>query len=200
MIRSIFSIILILFFIGCSQKEIVKHIEKYPHYDKDKANIYILNFHQKPTIEEAAIGTGIVPDFEYKIKQDNRVIVEALYCYGQYSYNSLDDGVYTIELQNVAFQLLGKRDDHLKYEKHFKKGKVYILKLVAQSDTKSDLKAMFPFGGLFSTGDKKLSLVDVEYEDGIEYLNIIYNIDKKELQRRVEDDLENKSCNKFFFY
>ncbi len=107
-----------LLFIACSTKEPKNVLKDFPHYDKNKVNIYFTNKADNPSFMQAANGDTRVVDFSYKIIGQNKT-VSGTNCYGQYSYITLDEGLYSLQLFGVGFQLFGKVDYEAFDNKYF---------------------------------------------------------------------------------
>lgn len=192
----------IVFFIGilfnaCSSKEPKVALKDFPHYDKNKANIYITNKADGPTFIEAANGDTRYINFAYKIINEDKIF-SSTNCYGQYSYIALEEGFSQIELGGVDFQLWGKRDDHHYIGRNFKKGEVYFFRIAGQSDEKTTAKQIFSLSGLPVGLDVKLSLFEISKEEALKYLNNGLNFQKNRMPQRAEDNPVDEDCKRWY--
>lgn len=186
-----------LFFIGCSNKEPKITLKDFPYYDANKANIYFTNKADNPSFMQAANGDTRVVDFSYKIIGQNKT-VSGTNCYGQYSYITLDEGLYKIELFGVGFQLFGKREDHRDLEKYFQTGETYFFKIYGSHDNKTTAKQIFSFSGVLSKGDPQLALVEIDKKEALKYLNNGLNFDRHRFSKRAEDNPIGESCSVWY--
>lgn len=186
-----------LLFIGCSNKEPKIALKDFPYYDENKANIYFTNKADNASFMQAANGDTRVVNFSYKIVGPKQ-IVSGTNCYGQYSYIALDEGVYSIQLFGVGFQLFGKREDHRDLEKYFKKGESYFFKIYGSSDNKTTTKQIFSFTGVFSDKDLQLALVEIEKNEALKYLNNGLNFDRHRFSKRAEDNPIDEDCKRWY--
>ena len=186
-----------LLFIACSTKEPKNVLKDFPHYDKNKVNIYFTNKADNPSFMQAANGDTRVVDFSYKIIGQNKT-VSGTNCYGQYSYITLDEGLYSLQLFGVGFQLFGKREDHRDLEKYFKTGETYFFKIYGSSDDKTTVKQIFSFSGVLSDKDVQLALVEIDKKEALKYLNSGLNFDRHRFSKRAEDNTIDEDCKRWY--
>ncbi|QDF28972.1 hypothetical protein [Halarcobacter anaerophilus] len=193
MIKILISGILFLIFSGCVANKIsIEPIKALPFYDKDKANVYLVN-------NETEMGYQM--EYKYIIESD-RLKKDMLVCYSQYSYQSLDEGKYKFLLKNNGTNMVGEREDAVPYVIEVKKGEIYILKPDTTFDVKAALK-FFTFVPLLNKGmnpvdphielkeiDKNLALEEIN--KGLQFTNI-FNGGKRPYPKRAEDNIGN-SC------
>ena len=190
-------VVISLLFVRCSTKEPKIALKDFPYYDENKANIYFTNKADTPSFMQAANGDTSVIHFSYKILGNNKTVL-GTNCYGQYSYIALDEGLYSLELFGVGFQLFGKREDHRNLEKYFKKGESYFFKIYGNSDNKTTTKQIFSFSGVFSDRDIQLALVEIEKKEALKYLNNGLNFDRHRFSKRAEDNEINEDCKRWY--
>lgn len=156
----------IVFFIGilfsaCSSKEPKIALKDFPHYNKDKVNLYLLN-------NETELKYQI--EYIYKISSIN-FNKEITLCYNQYSYTELDEGNYIIQAeQKDKGHAFKSRDDHESYTDFLKNGNIYILKTNTSYDLESAGK--FLLGSiLLNPLDPKISVIQLQNDEALNSLN-----------------------------
>lgn len=171
-------------FSGCVTKEL-KPLAKFPHYDKDKANVYVLN-------NETEL--GYQQEYKYTISSKDTE-KEVMICFSQYSYQALEEGKYKFSISTNGVIIGGNREDNIPYEANIKKGDIYVLKPQTSIDLLSVGKM---FVAALGSVDPHIELkrIDnkeglIEIRKGMEFTNTFTG--KRPYPYRAEDNNET-SC------
>jgi len=134
--KYIFLLLASLFFIGCSTREVVKNEPfKLPYFDKDKANLYILNKQDLFTFSRESVIVNLDCD-----NSSYGAIVNTI----QFAYFSLEHktcSVYVNNYDNLK-PAFGRRDGQ-KINLNLEVGKIYFVDIDLSMDTKSWFKFVF---------------------------------------------------------
>ncbi|MCT7643875.1 hypothetical protein [Aliarcobacter butzleri] len=177
---------MVILFSSCSSKtQNSAVLNTFPHYNKDKVNLYLLN-------NETELKHQI--DYIYKISSLN-FNKEITLCYNQYSYTELDEGNYIIQAQQKDKRHAFKsRDDHESYTDFLKNGNIYVLKTNTSYDLESAGK--FLLGSiLLNPLDPKINVIQLQNDEALNSLNEMSNfknlLGKRPYPFRAEQNNDN---------